>query len=177
MSHYLVFDVGIKNLSFIDFTFDKSNYCLNRWECVSIVNSDVPLKKIGIGGLTDAMLECLGKYFTEDEKWKGGIYIENQPASLNGMMKTLSVVIYTFFKMRQKNVFFMNACNKLKCERAKLVAKTKMTYTERKKLAIRLALEYIEDIVPEKKDWFVKLKKADDYADTLLYSMYIIENL
>lgn len=179
MKRILVFDVGIKNLSFIDtYILEDANLKIVDWECTSIIDSKEKTTKVGISELTDAVLSFLFQRFDESFRYDH-IYIENQPALMNGLMKSISMVIYTYFKINMPTscVNFINASNKLKCSRAKLyILKKKMTYNERKKVACEITKDYLDFVAPDKKDWFNSLKKKDDYADTFLYAIYIAEN-
>lgn len=178
MKRILVFDVGIKNLSFIDTYISEDKLNILAWECTSIIDTKEKTAKVGISELTDAILSFLFQRFDQTFTYDS-IYIENQPALLNGLMKSISMVIYTYFKinMPRSCVNFINASNKLKCSKAKtFISKKKMTYNERKKVACEITKEYLDVIAPDRKEWFNTLKKKDDYADTFLYAIYISEN-
>lgn len=174
--HVITFDIGIKNFAFCyaHVNPDKSITIL-KWDCVSLVDKDAIVKKKGISELTDALLEFLVEAFSDVDF--DYVFVENQPATMNGLMKSMSMVVYTFFKMRAiGQVLFINATNKLKCEKNPGKAPGKLTYNDRKKLAIRMTREYLQERAPDRLEWFNTLKKADDYSDTFLYIIYVVEN-
>jgi Poxvirus A22 protein len=177
----LAFDVGIKNLSFcyMSHETDKTISLIN-WDNLCV--TDANCNKIKLEALVENLLESLIQNFT-DEFDADVVLIENQPSLKNGMMKTVSVVIYTYFNMLKvqygniKEVRFISAMNKLKCNKVKLIENGSQTsYKDRKQLSIKLATIYVQELFPEKSEWFCKQKKKDDLADSLLYALYHIEH-
>ena len=169
-------DIGIKNFAYClaKINHDKS-ITICKWDCVSIVDKDTIVKKTKISDLTDSLLNLLNSVFVDANI--DHVFVENQPATMNGLMKSMSMVVYTFFKMQSKvgNVSFINATNKLKCKKNPKV-QGKQTYNDRKKLAIHMAREYLIELAPDRLEWFDRLKKADDFSDTFLYIIYVLEN-
>jgi hypothetical protein len=181
MVKILSFDVGIRNLSFCYLETSPSNTHILDWKTVCITEQNC--KKAKIEDLTLYMLETLMSNFDSDFQ-ADVVLIENQPMLLNGLMKTLSVVIYTYFnvlKLQYGNVCevrFISATNKLKCKLLNEGDKTcKKTYKDRKKLSIEIARKYIENVFTDKKDWFETNTKKDDYSDTLCQAIYYIESI
>lgn len=172
----LSFDVGIRNLSFcyLDAVHEKTQ--ILEWKTLSITEENC--KKAKIEDLTLYMLDTLMNNFDSDFE-ADVVLIENQPMLLNGLMKTLSVVIYTYFNMLKvqygnvREVRFISATNKLKCSILK--DGDKKTYKDRKKLSVEIARKYIENAFPDKKQWFENITKKDDYSDTLCQAIYYIE--
>jgi hypothetical protein len=110
------------------------------------------------------------------------VLIENQPSLKNGMMKTVSVIIFTYFNMLKyqygniNQVKFISATNKLKCLRVHtLQNQNTSTYKDRKKLSIQLACLYINHLCPDRLTWFQQQSKKDDFADSLNQAIYYIE--
>jgi len=179
----LTIDVGIKNLSYclVDLVDGDSQVTIVDWDCSSSIDPDVNTKKCALEDLTEATLALLSKRF-DGEEVIDLVVIENQPMMLNGLMKSIAMVIYTYFNMVRiqqgtvGRVVFTNATNKLKVVKNKGSVATKLTYAQRKKRSIQLAREYLLDIAPDRIVWFDGLKKADDYGDTLLYALYVAEN-
>ena len=93
----------------------------------------------------------------------------------NGLMKTLSVVIYTYFNMLKlqqgivNQVSFISATNKLKCK--KMTQVPSKVYKDRKKQGIQLAKEYLSG---ERLEWLNAQKKQDDLCDAFLAGMYYL---
>ena len=79
---------------------------------------------------------------------------------MNGLMKSLSMVIYTYFKMQQPTsiVKFINATNKLKCHHVDPFPKS-ISYSEKKKLAKKTTRKYLEIMFPDKIDWLINKKR------------------
>lgn len=179
MPKILSIDVGIKNLSYCYLDADSTRIKIMDWNnlCVTECNS----KKMKLEQLTELVLLTLQENFNEDYE-ADIVLIENQPMLKNGMMKTISVIIYTFFnilKMQFGNieeVRFISATNKLKCAKVETDA-VKSTYKDRKKLSIHVAKLYLEKISPERIVWFEKQTKADDYSDCLNQAIFYIEKV
>ncbi len=179
MSKILSIDVGIKNLSYCYLNSEKNNTKILEWDnlCVTDENS----KKIKIEELTEDVLLTLQETFNDNFE-ADIVLIENQPMLKNGMMKTVSVIIYTYFnilKIQHGNigeVRFISATNKLKCSKVDPTI-NKNNYKDRKKLSINVAKLYLEKINPEKIQWFETHKKSDDYADCLNQAIFYIEKV
>jgi len=173
----LTFDVGIKNLSFC--LVDTDPFTIIQWKTVSTIDKDLACKKVGIEELTLATLVTLQTHF-DDNSAIDLVLVENQPGAMNGLMKSISMVIYTYFNMmvlhgQVKQVRFISATNKLKCK-LNTDKKAKLTYPLRKKKSVELCAQYLVQIAPDRVNWFNAIKKADDYSDTFLYIMYYMES-
>lgn len=177
----LSIDVGIKNLSYCYFevTNDTTVKVLD-WQNVSVMDGNCKKTKVAV--ITDCMLTRLMELF--DDAFQADIVlIENQPMLKNGMMKTLSVVIFTYFNLLKiqygniKDVSFISATNKLKCRKISglLNGQGTETYKDRKKTSIALCREYIASCCPERLEWFSNHSKADDVSDSYLQGIYYIE--
>jgi hypothetical protein len=129
------------------------------------------------------------------------ITIENQPAFKNPKMKSIQMIIYTYFLIRGridnenniKNILFLSASNKLKIElylgnndeekinKKKDIEKNlgiKDKYKRNKELAKIFCIEMMSYFT-NKDDWeeiFLKHKKRDDLADTFLMNIYQIQH-
>ena len=121
------------------------------------------------------------------------VLIENQPAMKNPKMKSIQMIIYSYFLIRGKvdkkikKISFMLASNKLKIkidnkeniEKA-IIEKHKNKYKQRKELSKIYCKNMINNLEIENKDkWFNYFninKKQDDLADTFLMIIYFIDN-
>lgn len=123
------------------------------------------------------------------------ILIENQPAMKNPKMKSIQMILYTYFLIRGKidnnkefikRLNFLMATNKLKIKldnedtqkelEEQVNKKTSDKYKRRKLLSIKYT-EYL--IANDNEKWikfFDKSKKKDDLADTFLMNIYQIQN-
>ena len=123
------------------------------------------------------------------------IYIENQPSFKNPVMKTISIVIFTYFSIKKlvnpniiysinfisasakTNNLFITKLNKLMDLKSSI--NIFKNYDKRKSFAIDITnqiiklLDYsINNITAISK--YIICKKKDDYADTLIYVIYTI---
>jgi hypothetical protein len=180
MNYILSIDVGIKNLSycFVETGNDLNNSKIIKWKNVSII--DKKCNTAQLNELTRCMLDCLKTEFDIDFlKNITHVIIENQPGLINRTMKSLSIVIYTFFMMNDVNVNFIAAINKLKCSKCQELLKQKdynlKKYQDRKKLSIDTTIYYVKNEFKEWDEFYSKSKKKDDLADCFLYIMYFVE--
>lgn len=178
MTRILSIDVGIKNLSYCYFETTKNATRVLQWDNVAVADH---VKNVKLEEIAELMLSKLNELFDSDFH-TDVVLIENQPMLKNGMMKTVSVIIYTYFHLLKlqygtvKEVRFISATNKLKCKKIKeLEDVDKSTYKDRKKLSVDVTKKYIQTLCPEKDTWFISIKKKDDAADSLLLGIYYIE--
>ena len=115
------------------------------------------------------------------------IIIENQPVLKNPTMKSVQMVLFSYFisneiKLGKKynNVCLMTASNKLKVYKGPIdldLDKIKGKYMKNKKLAVEHTLQMLK-LEPENKEWydyFVNNKgKRDDLSDAFLMTRYYI---
>jgi hypothetical protein len=173
-------DPGIKNLSYCYIELNEDKPKIIQWGILCVIDNNQNCTKMSIDEITNSVLLSLNENF--NDKFEADVVlIENQPMLKNGVMKTISVVIYTYFNMMRllygniQEVKFISATNKLKCNKGKNIKKD--TYKDRKKTSIELAKIYINELFPEKLEWFNKLKKQDDASDSFLQAIYYIENI
>ena len=113
------------------------------------------------------------------------ICIENQPALKNPVMKTVQMILYSYFMIEGatkdkpvEHVHMINARNKLKVYKGPPV---ECKYTEKYKKNKYLSTEYTklmilkEGVAQEFIDLFTESKKKDDLADAYLQGIYFIE--
>ena len=111
------------------------------------------------------------------------ICIENQPALKNPTMKSIQMLLYSYFIIEGvckdpicENVQMINARNKLKVYKGPEVeCKFKEKYKRNKYLSV----EYTKNMILEEEEKFIQLfsesKKKDDLADAYLQGIYFIE--
>lgn len=173
------FDIGIKNLACCvvapGLKGDKEAK-IKIWYIISLA---APKEKIpGINELSgrlfaelDDLVETLGSNVVIDH-----VLIENQPSRLNGSMKSIQSMIYSYFQLRKhwegcvQNVVLVSAKGKLAghdwCE-GTIPATDKTGYELNKWKAVKIAEKYIEG--DEKlKSIFCSYNKKDDMADAML---------
>ena len=131
---------------------------------------------------------CIGKLKELDLSTIKYVLIENQPALKNPVMKSIQMIIYTFFVMAGvmedkssiENIHMVNARNKLKVYKGEPI---QTPYSNDKKNKYRnnkfLSVKYTEIMIQEEDDSFKELyegsKKKDDLADAYLQGIYWIE--
>jgi len=113
------------------------------------------------------------------------VIIENQPVLKNPTMKSIQIMLYSYFLIKNKNmklIKLVNASNKLKVYKDKIpesdkeiIDKIKDKYRKNKMTAILHASLMIKD--NEKLDYFNSHKKKDDLADAFLMTKYLINKL
>ena len=110
------------------------------------------------------------------------IVIENQPIFKNPKMKTIQMILYSYFLMRgitdkaetqsrTEAIQCFSATNKLKMGGAELnVNISTKDYKDRKKASIDLVTQLVAN-TPNRQNFFASHKKKDDLADSLLQAL------
>ncbi len=111
------------------------------------------------------------------------VIIENQPSLKNPTMKSIQMMVYSYFLINGicnknstiKNLEMINARNKLKCYIGpKIECDIKETYKRNKWLAVK----YCENMIQNESDEFINLfknsKKKDDLSDSYLQGIYFL---
>tara|TARA_B100000902_G_C27314163_1_gene920207 strand:+ start:644 stop:1324 length:681 start_codon:yes stop_codon:yes gene_type:complete len=113
------------------------------------------------------------------------IIIENQPALKNPTMKTVQMILYSYFLIRGvtvdecsiQNIEMINARNKLKSYKGPVILHPyEDTKKNKYKINKYLAVKYCEKMIENEKDEYVQYysssKKKDDLADAYLQGIY-----
>ncbi len=203
--YILSIDVGIKNLAHclidvvdnsyniiawdsIDLSKDFMIYCNNE-NCNNIakVSSNnlnfcqkhsktlTEFKEIRQIKVSDISLPNIGLKLKENydyifKKYKIDIVIiENQLSPLASRMKTIQGMITQYFiDNNVVKIEYISAINKLK-----EYSEKKITYNDRKKLSIAIVKDKL--VNNNWLEYFIKSKKKDDLADTLLQALFYIK--
>ncbi len=116
------------------------------------------------------------------------VVIENQPALKNPTMKSVQMIIYSYFLINGvcndistiQDIQMINARNKLKAYKGpKVECDIKDRYKKTKFLGIEYCKYMINDSLQDEQ-WiqlFTNSKKKDDLADAYLQGMYVLNNL
>lgn len=160
----LSFDIGIRNLAFCEI---DSKLIISDWQVISLRDMG---EKINFDETIDRLLTFLRKTWPERN---GVVLIENQPCMVNPTMKSIQVCIYTYFRMIGGHPQLCSASNKLKVSK-NVTEKKKLTYGEKKKLAIATTRLYIKETQWEQ--FFDKQPKKDDYSDSFLQAVNYFES-
>ena len=194
----LSFDVGIKNMSYIDIEYLNGDvsFRLHNWGIMDI-SEGTSLKDLN--GLASNLVKALqSQYPSSLNASFDYVIIENQPALRNPIMKSLQMIIYTYFLNDKLNAShklelkMINATNKLKVTRwtdketienlQKDLSGLASGYTKRKKLSVALCATFLnkhQSIIEDYNKWqefFKGHKKKDDLSDTLNMCLYFLHN-
>jgi hypothetical protein len=173
------FDIGIKNLACCVVAprekADKEAGIV-MWYIISLAAPKEKIPPINelagrLFGELDELVETLGDGVLIDT-----VLIENQPSRLNGAMKSIQSMIYSYFQLRKHwegcvgNVTLVSAKGKLAghdwCEGA-IPTTDKTGYELNKWKAVRIAEKYIEGDA-KLQGIFCSYNKKDDMSDSLL---------
>lgn len=176
----LSFDCGIKNLAFVitKYNEDTKQWAIEQWDVVNILAEN--LKKPDFYTTSNGLIQKLKDLF-KDETNLDYVLIENQPCIKNPTMKSIQIIIYTYFNLHNCSckVQLISASNKLKVkdlpeEMHILAIKEKakgVKYKENKLLAILYAEHYVRKRTEDSEKWisfYQSHKKKDDLADSYL---------
>lgn len=197
MSIILSFDIGIKNLAYCLFHYDPSSefsFEILDW---NILDISIDAKKNVMDCQSDKLFQTLHTAFGDKEIHH--VVIENQPVLKNPVMKSVQIMVYSYFKIARmlqeeiKVVCMVNAGNKLKFAfniiQPYLIKDTdefdhvptsidpKRKYKDTKNASI----QYVRALLSKKNQnegitYFDNFKKKDDLADTLLQGLYYSYN-
>ena len=148
---------------------------------VKLIKSPKKCNKYSLEDLGQRLFKQLDEnpLFTKCEN----IIIENQPVLKNPTMKSIQIMLYSYFLIKNKNINvikLVNASNKLKVYKGKVpddekekLNNIKDKYRKNKMTAILHASLMIND--KEKLDYFNSHKKKDDLADAFLMTKYLLK--
>jgi hypothetical protein len=162
-----------------------SHYCSSHINHKSIVDMKGRKKKLNANyDLCKLSQTCITKLRKLDLSNVKYVLIENQPALKNPTMKSIQMIVYTYFIIEGlmndhssiEGVHMVNARNKLKvykgepieCDKKNKYAKNKFLSVEYTKLMILKDDEQFQEL-------FQESKKKDDLADAYLQGIYWIE--
>jgi len=203
---FLAFDIGIKNLSYclIEYDIITKKYEIVDWNVLDISNGK---KKNNIYDTTDNILNQLDNIFdvatphvdnifdvstqnvaTNNNQNKfqdvDEIIIENQPCMKNPIMKSIQIIIFTYFNIKKKNeqkikkVRLVSPRTKCNCydgpDDLFDFSHIKSKYTQRKKKAVECCRYMIKNN-QTLLEFFNSYKKKDDLADSYLLCLTYIK--
>lgn len=181
----LSFDVAICNLAYclIELDTDTGKYDVITWEVINL-KADMDSKKQDFETTSKKLVQVLNQKFDADLHIDI-VLIENQPVIKNPVMKSVQMMIYTFFLIKslqrsfEMDVKLVSARNKLKVVHrpTDMNIEASSSYQKNKKEAICIANHYLQCIL--QKDELISLfqqhKKKDDLADCFLQAIWFIE--
>lgn len=178
----IAFDIGINNLAYC---ITSQDGLITQWEVINLKKETE--KKLDFNETAKRLMDALHSRFFAEETRFCTVLIENQPVMKNPVMKSIQMMIYTFFMMKSQlqsdiEVRLMAASSKLKikCKPSTndvkdLSSKTK--YKQNKLLAVEYARHCLQ-VKNQDKKWcelFESSKKKDDLSDSYLMIIYYLE--
>jgi Poxvirus A22 protein len=171
-SYVLSFDIGIRNLAYCVIDVTKKHPCI--WEVCDILQGS---KKATFEQTVEMLIHHLNDICATiaDVVESGSIVrvvIENQPAFKNPTMKSIQIVIYTYFKMRYDllwDVHLIAASAKNMYMKEKGFVFSPKDYKSVKAASVNCTKTIIED-----EDALSKIaehKKKDDLCDCFLQAL------
>ena len=102
------------------------------------------------------------------------ILIENQPVLTNPTIKSISMLLFSYFINKNPNVRFINAITKLNYDKERTkeyLKESKNKYKARKELSIMYTNEILQNVEIDSSLmlYYSSSKKKDDLADAFLY--------
>lgn len=197
----LSFDVGIKNLAYGLFCIDSDSasgsasgpasdsflWRVLDWNVLPLATEEETCKKVGLSELCIRLIDALDMTFPPSDVIDL-ILIENQPVMKNPVMKSIQMMLYTYFHIRQvhagsvgevrlvsartKNLWGIAAQLLGEAEQTQLDA-LQSNYQKNKKQSVAVVKALLQsktrlDCSPELQALFEKSKKKDDLADAFL---------
>jgi len=105
------------------------------------------------------------------------IIIENQPVLKNPIMKTMQMIVFTYFCLRKEKISVkcVSAGLKMKfCVSADLIDTIPKGYKNTKQTSINVVNNLFEDNLP---DFWIKSKKKDDLSDVIIQAFAYCDKL
>ena len=185
---YISFDIGIKNLAYCILNNNEDNLHIIDWNIITLAEKKNKLK--GINNISDILFfeldNLVSKLEDIDFKFIDYVLIENQPSNLNGIMKTIQFLIFSYFDLLRHwdnkigQVLLINPSLKLQNHTYIPASKTLTSsvsfvsrsdkYKLNKSDSIEICSKYIksDDILL---NFFISNKKKDDLSDTCLQAV------
>jgi len=188
---YLSFDIGVKNLAFCVLKQTNDIIEILDWGIIVLAESKKQIK--GVDNISSVLFNELdnivGKLESISITSIDYVMIENQPSNLNGIMKTIQYLIFSYFKLlhhwdqKVNEVILINPSLKLQYHDFKpssslVVGKLSKQekYKYNKQDSIEICQNYIQND-DKLVNFFKSNKKKDDLADTCLQVIaYILKN-
>lgn len=160
MTFVLSIDVGIRNLGLC--LIDSRTRKIRNWDATGIPPQH-----------SDGIFVCLRDHF-RSRPWvleASKVIIEKQPDK-NRTMKSVENFIHAYFLCNDKDVQLYDARHKI----PDVVGPGRAMYLQRKRASVTRCTEFVREENPELLEWFMKQKKKDDLADTVMQALSYISS-
>lgn len=173
----LSFDIGIKNMA----------YCLmnNEGIIIKLGILDISNNKNKLDDIGNILIEKLNELIMEIEEYNKNdlleVLIENQPSLLNPVMKSIQMIVYSYFLIRNVDGIIKNKIELVSPSRKLIYMKEnneinlifEKTYKNNKKNSIDFVMNYLNKNELNKIwiDYFKIIKKKDDISDTIIQAL------
>jgi hypothetical protein len=190
---YISFDIGVKNLALCILHQDSNKVGIIDWQVICLAEKKKQLK--GVNNIAEVLFyeldNIIGRLEGIDIKYIDKVIIENQPSNLNGIMKTIQYLIFSYFDLLRHwdkivgEVILINPTHKLQnhCYTSEAPVSTVSTsdkrkarsnkYKQNKLDSIEICSQYIKNDATLQ-SLFSSHKKKDDLADTCLQTISYI---
>jgi hypothetical protein len=186
---YVSFDIGVKNLALCIINQIGNEINIIDWKIIELAQCKKEVKNINENAdrLYVELDNIVGQLNDIGFSKIDVVLIEDQPSNLNGIMKRIQLLIFSYFNLLKhwdnavSDVILVNPSLKLQTHsiippsrRDKTIKYTRREkYINNKKDSVEICKYYIKD--NEKlMTFFTSNKKLDDYADTLLQTVSYI---
>jgi len=175
LQKYISFDIGIRNLAYciIQYNTETKKCSIENWDIINLCFEGELVKKISLLKICSRLVNALNEKGIDSEII---VIIENQPVLTNPKMKSIQMMVFTYFVMIGcENVYFFSPRCKFQAYDGPVIeCSLKSKYAQRKKLAIQYCQYFIKDN-PEYTDFFITHKKKDDLSDCLLQALSFLK--
>jgi hypothetical protein len=193
---YISFDIGVKNLALCVLRHTENTIEIIDWQVITLAENKKQVK--GTNSIAEVLFYELDSIIGKLDdgpgiKYIDKVIIENQPSNLNGIMKTIQHLIFTYFDLLRHwdkivgEVILINPAHKLQnhtfvpSSKTAVVSSDKKVarrekYKHNKQDGIEICKYYIRNDT-NLQAFFAAHKKKDDLADTCLQTVsYIRKN-
>ena len=195
---YISFDIGVKNLALCILKQSGNEVTIIDWQVICLADKKKQLK--GVNNIAEVLFyeldNIIGRLEGIQITYIDKVIIENQPSNLNGIMKTIQHMIFSYFDLLRHwdkivgEVVLINPTHKLQnhCyDPPVVVTLDQPVKTDKRKAkndkyklnklhGIQICIQYIRNDT-RLQELFAAHKKKDDLADTCMQTIsYIRKN-
>jgi len=178
ITNYISFDIGIRNLAYcvIQYNSENNSCSIQNWDIINLCKDDEKVKKVSLYQICSRLIDKLHELGVTSNFV---VLIENQPVLTNPKMKSIQIMVYTYFVMLgcSKVVLFSPRQKFFVYDGPTIECTLKSKYAQRKKLGIAYCSYFVGEF-ESYRNFFETHKKKDDLSDCFLQAMsYIKKNI